>query len=366
MQKSQKAGKGVRFRRKSMEPKIIRVNNNASMEAFLAVPSAVYGEEAIPPSAGSTTTRMRFMPLGNPVLQHIRFANFVAMDGKHPVGRITASIDSLNPRQEEGFWGCFECVDDHETAKALLDAAAGWLKENGKKVMTGPATLNTNEQVGLLIQGFEHEPHEEIPYNPPYYQDLVEGAGLDKVHDLECFRWRLPDTLPEKLQRAEKPPGIVIRPVNYGALFREARVVQEINNKAMARIWGFIPITLADARGFLMSLASRVPPGLFIIMEVDGNPAGMFLSIPYKKPGTDGSGGKVRLAIGGIVPEFQHRGLHWVVLKEFYTRCKRLGFTRGEASQVAESNEVIKRKIIKPMFGGEIIKLYRVYRRDLS
>lgn len=349
-----------------MEVNIVRVKNNASMEAFLAVPSIVYGEGNVPPSADSNATRMRFIPLMNSVLQHVRFANFVALDGKRPVGRITASIDSLNPRQEEGFWGCFECVDDIDVARALLHAAGGWLRENGKMLMIGPATLNTNEQVGLLIQGFEHEPREEIPYNPPYYQDLVEGAGLEKVHDLECFKWQLPESLPDRLQRAKEIPGVVARSINYGALFREAKILQEINNKAMARIWGFIPMAPGDAQGFLMGLATRVPASLFIIAEVDRKPAGMLLSIPYKQPDRGGTGGKIRLAIGGIVPEFQHRGIHWLILKEFYSRCKKLGFTEGEASQVAESNEVVKRRIIRPVFGGEIIKLYRVYRQDLS
>jgi GNAT superfamily N-acetyltransferase len=349
-----------------MKPKIIRVNNNSAMEKFLAVPSQVYGEGDIPPTASVRATRMRFAPLVNTTLRHLRYANFVALDGERPVGRITASIDNLNPRQEEGFWGCFECIDDPEVAGALLDAAADWLRENKKEIMIGPATLNTNEQVGLLIKGFEYEPHGEIPYNPPYYQKLIESAGLAKSNDLECFKWKLPESLPEKLERAQKPDGVTIRSINYAAIFKEAQIIKEINNKAMARIWGFIPLTTADAQGFLMSLATHVPAKLFIIVEVEGKPAGMMLAIPYKKPDKRGSGGVLRLAIGGIVPEFQLRGIHWLVLKEFYRRCKELGYSEGEASQVAESNEVVKRRIIRPMFGGEVIKLYRVYRRELS
>lgn len=349
-----------------MELKIVRVNNSAAMEAFLEVPSLVYGEGAVPPAASSAATRVRFMPLANPVLQHVRFANFVALDGDRPVGRVTASIDSLNPRPEEGFWGCFECIDSPPAAKALLGAAAEWLRENGKQVMIGPATLNTNEQVGLLIKGFDCELQREIPYNPPYYQNLIEEAGLVKIHDLECFNWELPESLPERLERAEKPPGVVIRSVNYRALFREAKLLQEILNKAFSKMWGFIPMTFNDVWGFLKNAASYVPPDLFIIIEVEGKPAGMLFSIPYKKPRKDGSGGKIRLAIGGIVPQFQHRGLHWLVLKEFYKRCKKLGFTEGEASQVAESNSAVKRRIIKPVFGGEIVKLYRVYKQDLN
>lgn len=348
-----------------MKVHITRVDNLAAMQSFLSVPDLVYGRGAVPPSAGKYATGLRFMPLANPLLQHLKFANFVATIDDQPVGRVTASVDGLNPRPEEGFWGCFECIDDSGAVAALLDAAAKWLKKQGKTVMIGPATLNTNQQVGLMIKGFECEPQMEIPYNPPYYQRLVEDAGLEKIHDLECFKWTLPGELPRQLARTGSVPGVTIRPVNY-ASGREAKIVQEINNRMLAGMWGFIPLSLADTRGFLMSLSSRVPPDLFMIAEVHGRPAGMFLSIPYQKPGQDGDGGVIRLAIGGIVPEFRHQGIHWQLLKSFYTWCKEHGYTRGEASQVAESNDTVKRKIIMPLFGGQIIKLFRVYRRSLD
>lgn len=349
-----------------MKYTITRVNNPAAMQAFIQVPRLVYGEGKIPPATAGNTNWMRFTPLSNPTLQHLRFANFVALDGEKPVGRITASYDLLNPRPEEGFWGCFECVDQYEVAGILLDAAAQWLREQGKTVMIGPATLNTNQQVGLLIEGFEHEPQEEIPYNPPYYQPLLEKAGLEKLHNLECFAWHLPDELPARLRNAQPVPGLRVRPVDYRAGLSEAKIIMDVHNKAMSGIWGFIPMTIEDAGGFLLSLAFKVPRELFLILEMDGTTAGILLSIPIKRPGAQGVDGVIRLAIGGLVPEFRHRGIHWYAMKEFYARCRERGYTRGEASQVAESNDVVKRKIIKPLFGGKVIKLYRVYKRDIG
>jgi len=348
-----------------MKVHVTRVNNNMVMRSFLSVPDIVYGPEAVPPSANKYATSMRFVPLVNPLLQHLQFANFVAFANGQPVGRITATIDRLNQRSEEGFWGCFECVDNADAAAALLDTAAGWLKTQGKTVMIGPATLNTNQQVGLMIRGFEYEPQMEIPYNPPYYQKLVEHAGFEKVHDLECFKWTLPEELPKEMNRVVDQKDVIIRKVKYLDP-QEAKVIREINNKSMSGIWGFIPMSLADTQGFLMSLAGQVPPDLFMVIEVAGQPAGMFLSIPYKKPDRGGSGGIIRLAIGGIVPEFRHMGIHWQGLHSFYKWCKKHGYTQGEASQVAESNDTVKRKIIMPLFGGQIIKLFRVYQRDIG
>lgn len=349
-----------------MKYTITRVNNPAAVQAFMQVPKLVYGAGRVPPASAGGVDWMRFAALANPTLKHLKFANFVALDGNQPVGRITASHDLLNPRREEGFWGCFECLDRPGVAGLLLDAAAGWLREQGKKVMIGPATLNTNQQVGLLVEGFQYAPQADIPYNPPYYRELLEDTGLEKIHDLECFAWQLPEELPTVLRDAKPVPGLRVRTVNFREIPKDARVVMEVHNRAMSDIWGFIPITMEDAAGFLFGLLGRVPPDLFMIFELDGQTAGMFLSIPVQPPGPAGTNGVIRLAIGGLMPEFRHRGIHWQALREFYRRCSKLGYTRGEASQVAESNDVVKRKIIRPLFGGQVIKLYRVYKRDIS
>ncbi|HBV98228.1 MAG: hypothetical protein JL50_00040 [Peptococcaceae bacterium BICA1-7] len=340
-----------------MKKEIVRVNSPGLMQAFSRVPSLVYPEGEIPPSAACMD---KFSPL-NPVLEHLIFANFVALKDNRPVGRITASVDKLDPRREEGFWGCFECEENPETAEVLLDAAAYWLKKKGCSVMIGPASLNTNEQVGLLIRGFEYPPLQDMPYNPPYYQGLVEASGLDRAHDLECFNWELPMEIPGEMKELKPIRGLRIRPVNYMALMRDAGILMKFHNSAMSGLWGHIPLTYNDARGFMESLARRVPPQLFLICEVEGKLAGLLLSIPHRNR----NGLFVRHAVGGVMPEFRKRGIHLHILKESFRRCHRLGLTRGEGSQVAESNSAVKKSVINPIFGGETIKAYRVYKKSL-
>ena len=41
-----------------------------------------------------------------------------------------------------------------------------------------------NDEAGVLIEGFEREPLIREPWNPPYYQQRCEEAGLTKAMDL--------------------------------------------------------------------------------------------------------------------------------------------------------------------------------------
>jgi len=345
-----------------MELTVTRVRNDALMRAFLDVPYYIYGEDNIPPSVERAAT---FFNRFNPVFLHLRLACFVAIEEGRPVGRVCASVDMLNPRPEEGFWGCFECLDRPEIAKELFAAAAKWLKEQNKTVMTGPATLNSNQMVGLMIEGFEQKSLREIPFNPPYYQRLVEESGFDKNQDLACYRWDIPASPPPERQGLEPFPGLVIRPANYRDIPGEARIFQEFHNKAMTENWGFIPITFEDAYGAMEDLSRRVPPELIVVCQVGGNTAGMLISIPYEKnPGS--SAGLIRFAIGGILPQFRHRGIHMLVLKETFKQCKRLGFTGGEGSQVTESNVRVLKTAVFPVIGRETIRTHRVYSKMLD
>ena len=52
-------------------------------------------------------------------------------------------------------FGFFEAVDDPEVAAALLDAAADWLRERGRERMLGPMDFTTNDEIGILIEGFD-------------------------------------------------------------------------------------------------------------------------------------------------------------------------------------------------------------------
>ena len=47
---------------------------------------------------------------------------------------------------------------------------------------------STNDECGLLVEGFDTPPVLMMPHNPRYYPPLLESAGLVKVKDLLAYQ----------------------------------------------------------------------------------------------------------------------------------------------------------------------------------
>ena len=63
----------------------------------------------------------------------------------------------------------------------MFAAAEAWLRAKGLKRVTGPFSLSINEEVGLMIWGFESRPMLLGPYDPPYAGARVEGCGYGQI-----------------------------------------------------------------------------------------------------------------------------------------------------------------------------------------
>jgi hypothetical protein len=127
--------------------------------------------------------RMQFLNRRrNPYFEHAEAEYFIAERDGEPVGRITAQLDRRWDEYQggaDGMFGFFETVDDPEVAGGLFAAAEEWLGERGRKRVLGPMDFTTNDEIGLLIEGYELRPMILQNWHPRFYRDLVEGAGYE-------------------------------------------------------------------------------------------------------------------------------------------------------------------------------------------
>ena len=137
--------------------------------------------------------RMEFLDRRkNPYFEHAEVELFIAERDGEPVGRISAQVDSHWDDYQGGsdaMFGFFEAIEDAEVVTALVDAASEWARGKGRERILGPMDFTTNDEVGILIEGYERRPMILEPWHPPYYRELIEAEGIAKAMDL--LMWEL-------------------------------------------------------------------------------------------------------------------------------------------------------------------------------
>ena len=359
-------------------------------EAFVRLPWAIYEDDPtwVPPLLADV--RGKLDPDEHPFHRHSEVQLFLALRGDRPVGRIAAIHNRRHVEFHDepvGFFGFFECERSGETASVLFDTAGEWLADRGLRAMRGPTSFSTNEEAGLLVEGFERPPALMMPYNPPWYEELVTGQGFEPAKTLLAY-WLQASEPPTYLERAEslvrrRYPGLTVRPLRMKDFEEEVERIREIYNAAWEENWGFVPMTDAEFRHLASDLKPVVEPELALLAEDGGGrPVGFALSLPDLNQAIRHANGRLfpfglltilwhrrkvdalRVITLGLIEEFRGKGVDALLYLETFRRGNALGFDRGEFSWVLEDNEPMRRPLER--FGATVHKRYRLYDRPLD
>ena len=368
---------------------IEKVKTKKQLDQFIRFPWKVY--HGNPNWVPQLISEMKFI-LGekNPFFRHAEAACFLAVRNGDVLGRIAAIIDRNHiniHREQAGFFGFFECLDDATIAGGLLNAAAEWLKERNIEVMRGPMNPSTNDECGFLLEGFDSPPMIMMTYTPQYYLDHMEQCGLTKAKDLYAYISVIKDVSAaerlEKLASALKArtPGLKIRPADMKNFRKELEAVKDIYNSAWSHNWGFVPMTDQEIESMAKRLKPLIVPELLIMAEINGNPVGFFMAIPdynqvlaringrlgpaqilkflwYSRKISD-----IRVLTMGVKEEFRRKGIEGLLYLESFKAAMRKGYERAEMSWVLEDNELMKKGC--ELMGGKLYKKYRIYEKKI-
>jgi GNAT superfamily N-acetyltransferase len=325
----------------------------------------------------------------NPFYKHAAMELFLAERNGELVGRIGAIVNDNHIKEHGeklGFFGFFECINDQAVASALLAAAVAWLKERGMEAVRGPVSPSVNDEYGLLIDGFDKSPALLMPYNPSYYQTLIEGSGFTKIKDLYAYDVSRDKVFTEKLTRiseaVKKREGLVFRSIIMKEFWKEVRTIRDLYNSAWSRNWGAVPMTDEEFDYLAHDLKSIIDPHLLIIAESKGKPVGFSLSLPdlnqvlkHNKHGYLIPGlirvllfrkqiHYVRIITLGVVPEYLNTGIGGVLFYETGRRAVEHGYYDGEASWVIEDNVMMNRGA--ELMRGVRTKTYRLFQKPIT
>ncbi len=328
----------------------------------------------------------------NPLFDHAELQLWVAVRDGRDVGRIAGVVDrNFNSYQKANaaFFGFFECINDREVAHALMDAAMNWARSRGLTRILGPLNPTTNEEGGLLVNGFDSSPVFMMTYNPPYYAELIAGEGFVKAKDLLAYFFNLANTpmnrferIAAKFQRRE--PDITITPIRKRNLAKCLTKVKAVYNEAWQDNWGFVPMTDAEVDFMAARLKPLLTEGLAYVAETPQEPVGFLLAMPDFNQAFKPLKGRLltpkflgfipyllgwkvpdvcRVITLGVKASYRGRGIEAAMLAEGLRTGFRLGFREIEASWILEDNTAVQRVI--ELFGGKPYKTYRVYERPL-
>jgi GNAT superfamily N-acetyltransferase len=370
------------------------VRSRRDLKRFVKVPFSIHrdSEQWVAPLIFE---RMEFLnPKKNPWFDHAEAEFFIAERDGEPLGRISAHLDRRWDEFQGGadaMFGFFEAVEDAEVARALLETASGWAGERGRERILGPMDFTTNDELGILIEGFERRPMILEPWHPPYYQRLLEAEGLTKAIDVLMWELNFGDlkdgerfdpAIHASAEKALREEGIVIRNMRKREMADEVRRFMGVYNDAWGDNWGFVPITDAEAEFQAKNLKQVLDEDWAFIAEKDGEAIGAAVTLPdinqvmAKLNGRllpfgwakfllgKGKVDRLRVFALGVKHEYHHTGVGaGLYLKHLETAAKPGAIKGGEMGWILETNKPMNRAM--EGMGGKVVKRYRLYERSL-
>ncbi len=329
---------------------------------------------------------------------------FLARDRRtgRAVGRVAAILNERYNRHRresgaapiQGFFGFFDSIDSLDVTEGLLESAARWLREHGAAEMIGPANPSQNYEYGILIEGHERPHRYLLAHQPPYYQRLLESAGLEKAKDMvsvsldieDPVAWAAAKRWIDRLDAAHrsKERPITVRSIDMRRLHDEVATAVRLFNQVLSQHWGHVPLSPGEMADLARGLRHVIVPDLLLFAERQGEPVGILVAIPdmnaairrlklrmgvlelvelalrarLTRPDT------VRVLLCGVVGARARFAVAPLLLTRFTVSAARLGFRYIDGGWIFEDNRAMLSAVLHAGFRCD--RVYRLYRRGLE
>lgn len=372
---------------------IRQVTGKQLLKTFIRVPWDIYKDDPqwVPPLL---IERKEAFSSKHPYFKHAIWRAWIAYQDGKPVGRISAQIDELHQQRygnKTGFFGLIEAPDDPDIFRALFATAENWLREQGMLHITGPYNLGINQEVGILVDGFDTPPCVMTGHSPRYYGDAIEACGYQPAQDLLAYQldintYTTPAFMRELIDR--NSDRIHVRPLQRENRDADFESMREIFNDAWQHNWNFVPFTKEEFSAIGKELLMVMPDDFIQIAEIDGQAAAFIVLLPDINEVIADLNGRLlpfgwakllwrlkvkhpkaaRIPLMGVRQKYQNTifgpTMAFMLINSVVIPGMSRGGERVELSWILESNKPTRNIIEK--FGGKLTKRYRMYEKDLN
>ncbi len=368
----------------------IDTENRISVRQFIQFPFELYEECDlwVPPFYSDVAMRMNRKKY--PYYEHSDAAFFIAEDQSRLVGRIAILQKNkhiLSHGEKTAFFYFYDSIENEEVTAQLLRAGEAWARERGLDSLVGPIGFLTGDGIGVLVEGFEHRPAMNIPYNFNYYDGLLKSAGYKKKTDYYSGYlpgdYELSDRFYTIANRVKEKRGFWIKSF---ASKRELRKwiprIQEVYNKTFTDNFSYSPVSqrefqlvadrfmaAADPRFIKIVMKGEIVIGfLFVFIDVSDAikktggkvwPFGWITLLRESKRAQ-----WINFNGVGLLPGFRGVGANAVLYTEMADTVHRLGFAHADIVQIEEQN--VKSMGDMAAIGVRWYKTHRVYEKKLT
>lgn len=300
----------------------------------------------------------------HPSYQHIQATFFVAEARGRVVGRL-AMMENQRYNAYVGvptaLFGQFEAIEDQAVVRDLFDAGRDWARRRGLVELRGPQALIGTDAEGILVEGFDQHPAMGVPYNPPYYDEMLSACGLTKVTDHLSGYLPAQEPLPERLHRVARlvrvRRGIEVRTLPTKAALRElVPRLMSIYVEAFSQNHAFFPPTAAEIEKKAESLLAIADPRYIMLAFKGDEPIGFLFAYPNIGAGLRRARGRLwplgwwhllrernrtpYLDVNGVgvLPEYQGLGVNALLYTALEKAVAGSHFLHGDIVQVDEAN----------------------------
>lgn len=369
--------------------RLIEVQDKISRKEFLNVVKLIYKDDPNYVRPLDMMVEKVFNPEQNVFFQHGKCIRWILKDDSDKtIGRVAAFINEKKAYtfdQPTGGMGFFECIDDYEAAKMLMDQAQKWLKEQGMEAMDGPINFGENDNFwGLLVEGFTPASF-GMAYNPSYYVPFFEKYGFKTFFEQVTNELDLTKPFPERFWKiaawVHKKPGFTYEHFRFANAKKYVKDLKKVYDEAWQFHENFTPINESDLWASLKEAKTIIEEDYIWYVYHEGEPVAFLVMYPDANQIFKKFNGKLnlwnklrllyyakrnvmtrtRIVIMGVAPKFQKLGLESAIFYQMEeVRKKKPHWTEIELSWVGDFNP--KMRALHEAVGGKFSKKHITYR----
>ena len=352
-----------------MELIIKEVVSKRELKKFISFPYTLY--------AGHNywIPLLRFDEMGtlqkhkNPAFDHCEVTYWLAYKDRKVVGRIAGIINNRYIEKwnnKYARFGWVDFIDEESVSAALFETVENWAKQKGMEAIHGPLGFTDLDPEGMLIEGFEELGTIATIYNYPYYPEHIERYGYKKDVDWVEFEIKVPDKIPEKIERIaeivkKKKKLTIVKTKKTKDVLLYAKEIFHVLNQAYEPLYGVVSLTDKQIDKYVKQYLGFIRPDFVsIILDEQKRVAAFGITIPSLSKAFQKAKGRIfpfgflhilkamrkndriDLFLVAVRQDLQGKGLNSLLFNELHKTYIKNNITKAESNPELESNTKVQ------------------------